>query len=97
MKKTIFLNITRAPAEVMRALDCIISDLEHYGRTTSFNGHASRYLGRKLNEHKKKGYIYISYLKEYNPPRHLIALEKNYKVKKISNCKIKFEYESDTI
>ena len=81
----------KAPAHVQQAIDSIIRDLEIYGRTTTTNGKASRFLSYRMRYPKKLGQIYIQWLPKQKCS--LIALEKDYKIEVISPNKIRLIYE----
>jgi len=94
-RKTIMLKRSKIPYQVQQALDAILRDLELHGRTTTTNGKAAHYLSHRMKYPKKDGLIYFRWLSDYNPQRHLIALETNYKLIRISNNKIRLVYESE--
>jgi len=93
MKITIMLKRTRAPAYVRHSFDAILKDLEQHGRTVTENTKASRFLSYRFKTPKKNGKIYFKRLNECNPPKSLIALEPNVKLKRVSPNKVRLIYE----
>jgi len=89
MRRVVVLTSSKVPAEVRTAIDAVVCDLEQYGRTTTTNHKAARYLQHKMREHKRMGLIYFRWLNDYNPQKSLIALEKGYGIKRLSDNKLK--------
>ena len=92
-KTTVTLKRSKLPHKIQKSIDAIIHDLELYGRTTTTNSRAVRYLSYRMRYPKKDGLVYIKWLSDYNPQRHLIALDKGYKLIKISKNKLRLVYE----
>jgi len=92
MKKVIILKKQKAPHQVRDAIDAIIRDLEIYGRTTTPNGKASRYLSFRMRNQKNKQ-IYFKWLPECK--KSIIALEKGYKLIRLSDNKVKLIYTGE--
>ena len=92
-RKVVILKRHKAPAEIQKAIDMILHDLEQYGRSTTTNGKASRYLSYRLRYHKNQGKIYFRWMGDYKPPRSLIALEPETKLEILSDNKVKLVYE----
>jgi len=90
VKTTIMLKRSKAPHKVREAIDSIIRDLEIHGRTTTTNGKASRFLSYRMKYPKNKEQIYFKWLPECK--KSLIALEKGYKLVRISENKIRLVY-----
>jgi len=89
-KVTIFLKRHRAPAQVQEALDYIIADLEKYGRTTTKNGKASRYLSFRMRQQKNNDKIFFTWNRKN---QSIITLNTETRLEKISNNKIRLIYE----
>ena len=95
-RKTIMLKRHKAPIEIQRAIDMILNDLEQYGRSTTTNGKASRFLAYRMVYPKRQGKIYFRWMGDYKPPRSLIALEPETKLEIISKHKIRLIHERKT-
>ena len=94
-KKTVTLKRCKIPHHVQQALDAILRDLELHGRTTTTNGKAAHYLSHRMRYPKKDGLIYFRWMSDYKPQRHLIALEKGYKLVRVSDNKVRLVYEKE--
>ena len=92
-KTTVMLKKYKVPHHIQKAIDAILRDLELYGRTTTTNGKAVHYLSHRMRYPKKDGLVYIRWLPDYNPQRHLIALDSKYKLVRISENKVRLVCE----
>ena len=90
-KLTIHLKRNNAPAQVRKALDLIIRELELYGRTTTTNGKASRYLSYRMRYPKNDEKIFFTWSKQHH--KSIIALDTETRLEKISDNKVRLIYE----
>jgi len=90
-KVTIFLKKNNAPAQVRKALDHILYELEHYGRTITPNGKASRYLSFRMKYPKENQKIFFTWCKQHH--QSIIALAPETKLERVSDNKVKLIYE----
>jgi len=90
-KLTIHLKRSSAPAQVRMALDCIIIELEKYGRTITTNGKASRYLAYRMRYPKDEQKIFFTWSKQHH--QSIIALNTKTRLERISDNKIRLIYE----
>jgi len=86
-KLTIHLKRSSAPAQVRLALDHIIYELEHYGRTTTSNGKASRFLSYRMRYPKNDEKIFFTWSKQHH--RSIITLDTETRLEQISPNKIR--------
>jgi len=92
-KKTIMLKRHKATHVVQEALDAIIRDLELYGRTTTENGSASRFLSYRMKYPKEREQIYFHWMPQHK--KSLIALKTGIKLVRISKNKVRLVYEGE--
>lgn len=95
MKRTIFIKQSKVPAEVKKALEAILTDLEKYGRTETSNGRAARFLAYRFRPYKKEGKIYIKWHPKQK--KSVITLHKFASIEVVNPYKIKFKFKEEEV
>ena len=94
MKTIIYLKRSKASDVVKKSLDQIIHDLERYGRCTTDNGRASRFLSYRFQEQRHKSPPQI-YFKWHKKAHSIITLSPTVKLERLTPNKIRFTVKND--
>lgn len=90
-KITVCLKKNNAPAHIKKALDMIIYELEHFGRTSTNCGAASRFLSQRMKSPKNQEKIYFSWNKQHQ--KSMITLATSTKLERVSSNKVRLVYQ----